>query len=219
MCRTCPYRMGDVLQDRRSGVALTLRGVLEVRVLGPLAVSVDDVPVTIGSPSERRVLAALVAGGGVASRDRLMRAVWGEDLPVSALRSLQTYVSRLRRSLGAERIETRPPGWVLHADVVDAVEFERLSTAARGADGWQAVSGFDAALGWWGGPPYEEFADEPFVLAEARRLEAARQAVLVDRAEGLLALGAAAESVSALEALLADEPLHERAFRRCPPSC
>lgn len=116
----------------------------------------------------------LVAGGGVVGRDRLMDTLWGDDPPPSALRSLQTYVSRLRRALGAERIQARRPGWVLQADVIDSREFERLVAAARATSGPRAIAAFDAALAWWRGPAFEEFAGERFALAEARRLEGLR---------------------------------------------
>ncbi len=208
--------MGRPYGDRVAGTSQRCRTyaevVLEVRVLGPLAVAVDGMPVPIGSPNERKMLAAFVAGGGLASRDRLMSAVWGEALPSSALRALQTYVSRLRRSLGAARIETRPPGWMLHAEVVDSAEFERMSAAASTLSGWSAVSALDTALAWWRGSAYEEFADDPLLVAEARRLEVLRHGVRVDRAGALLAAGAHSESAAAVEAILGDDPLDERAW-------
>ena len=185
---------------------------LTVRVLGSLDVAVDGVAVRLGSPSERRVLAALVAGGGIAGRDRLLDALWGEEPPPSALRSLQTYISRLRRALGPERIETRTSGWVLHADVVDVREFERLLADARSAPSTPPAVGFDTALAWWRGPAYEEFAGEPFALGEARRLDELRSGARVDWAAALLSAGAVAEGIAALEALVADAPLHERAW-------
>ena len=185
---------------------------LVVRVLGSLDVAVDGVPVRLGSPSERRVIAVLVAGAGVAGRDRLIDALWGDNPPRSALRSVQTYISRLRRALGPDRIESRTPGWVLHADVIDVREFERLLVEARTGPATRSVAGFDAALELWRGSAYEEFAGELFVLGEARRLEELRLGARVDRAAALVAAGALAEGVASLEALLAEEPLHERAW-------
>ena len=41
----------------------------------------------------------LLARGGVVSVDRLIDAVWGDDVPGSATASLQAYVSNLRRAL------------------------------------------------------------------------------------------------------------------------
>jgi predicted ATPase/DNA-binding SARP family transcriptional activator len=197
----------------RSYVARRFVDVLEVRVLGSLDVAVDGVGLRLGSPSERRVVAALVAGGGMASRDRLVDALWGEDPPPSALRSLQTYISRLRAAVGPDRIETRASGWALHADVIDAREFERLLAEARSARATRPVAAFDAALAWWRGPAYEEFAGEPFAIGEARRLEELRLGARVDRAGALLSAGAVAEGVAALEAVVADAPLHEQAWQ------
>jgi predicted ATPase/DNA-binding SARP family transcriptional activator len=186
--------------------------VLVVRVLGSIEVEVDGAPVVLASPSERRIMAAFVTGGGIAGRDRLIDALWGGDPPPSALRSLQTYISRLRRSLGSHRIETRQPGWMLHADLVDVGDFERLVAEARALPAAQSVAAFDEALTWWRGAAYEEFAVEPFARGEARRLEELRLAARVDRADALLMADAVADGVAALEALVADEPLHERAW-------
>ena len=139
---------------------------LVVRVLGPLEVEVDGAPVGLTSPSERRIMAALVTGGRIAGRDRLIDALWGDNPPSSALRSLQTYIARLRSSLGSHRIETRPPGWVLHADLVDVRDFERLVAEARALPAAQSVAAFDEALAWWRGAAYEEFAVERFARGE-----------------------------------------------------
>ena len=183
-----------------------------VRVLGSIEVEVDSAPVVLASPSERRIVAAFVTGGGIAGRDRLIDALWGDDPPPSALRSLQTYISRLRHSLGSHRIETRPPGWVLHADLVDVRDFERLVAEARALPAAQSVAAFDEALAWWRGAAYEEFAVERFARGEARRLEELRLAARVDRADALLMADAVADSVAALEALVTEEPLHEPAW-------
>ncbi|MFI6674861.1 hypothetical protein [Kribbella sp. NPDC050470] len=50
---------------------------LECRVLGPVDVTVDGVPVKIGGALPRRLLAALVLADGMAvSDDRLALAMW-----------------------------------------------------------------------------------------------------------------------------------------------
>lgn len=181
-------------------------------MLGSLAVTVDGVSAQLGSPSERRVLAALVAGGGVAGRERLVEALWGENPPPSALHSLQTYISRLRRALGGDCIQTRPPGWALVADIVDVYEFERDLAGARAGSTSHPVTAFDAALSWWRGPAFEEFAGEPFALAEARRLDELRLGARVDRAAALLETDQVSDGVAELEGLVAEQPLHERAW-------
>ncbi|WP_436501969.1 AfsR/SARP family transcriptional regulator [Actinokineospora sp. HUAS TT18] len=65
------------------------------------------------------MLAALALDPGrVVSTEALVDAIWADDPPDTARSLIQTYVWTLRRALG-EVIETRPPGYVLHADRVD----------------------------------------------------------------------------------------------------
>ena len=68
----------------------------------------------------------------VVSTDRLIDAVWGESPPASAQSALQVHVHALRQALGAERIETRPPGYLLRVepDELDVDRFHAL--VARG---------------------------------------------------------------------------------------
>jgi DNA-binding SARP family transcriptional activator len=73
------------------------------RLLGPLQVLRDGSPVDIGPPKQRAALAVLLlADGGVVSVDRLIDAIWGDDVPASATASLQAYVSNLRKALRAD---------------------------------------------------------------------------------------------------------------------
>ena len=55
----------------------------------------------MASPSQRRLLAALLLRPGRAvPADTLVEAVWGPRPPPTAAATLQSYVSRLRRTLG-----------------------------------------------------------------------------------------------------------------------
>ena len=66
------------------------------------------------------------------------------------------------------------------------------------------------ALALWRGPAFADFAYEPFVQAEAARLEEARLACLEERVEADLALGEHGELIGELERLVHEEPLRER---------
>lgn len=73
---------------------------MRYRILGPLQAVHGDTPIDIGPPKQRAVLAALLlAQGRVVSVDRLVYAVWGDEVPASATASLQAYISNLRRAL------------------------------------------------------------------------------------------------------------------------
>jgi DNA-binding SARP family transcriptional activator len=78
-------------------------GELRFAVLGPVRAWWGDAELELGSPQQRAVLAALLlAEGRQVSLSALIDALWGADLPRSAVGTVRTYVSRLRQSLGAD---------------------------------------------------------------------------------------------------------------------
>ncbi len=184
-------------------------------VLGPLEVERHGERVRLGSGQQRRLLAVLVVHANeVVSRDRLVDLLWSDGPPPSATQTLQGLVSRLRATLGDDRLETRPPGYRLRVATVevDALRFEDLVRVGLGScDRPQvALDTFDEALGLWRGLPYAEFASEEFVAAEAARLVELRARVIEERAAALLALGRPEDVIGELEAQIAVEPFRER---------
>ena len=135
---------------------------------------------------------------------------------LAAAKTVQVYVSHLRKALGAGVIVTQGRGYRLAVapEQVDAIRFEAL-----GAEGRRALAGGDAArakerlcsaLGLWRGEPLAEFAYEPFAQAAIARLQDGRLAALEDRIEADLALGADGELIGEIESLIAANPLQER---------
>ena len=106
---------------------------MEFRLLGPLEVLDDDgAPVTLGGRRPRALLAQLLLHPNeVVSTDRLIDRIWGETPPASAANALQVHVHALRGALGADRILTRPPGYLLRVEEgeLDAQRFEQLVAA------------------------------------------------------------------------------------------
>jgi DNA-binding SARP family transcriptional activator len=81
------------------------------QLLGPLEVSADAGPMTIGGPKQRLVLAHLLLQmNRIVPAEQLIDAVWGEEPPDAARGTLQAYISRLRSALGSDRIEGQAPG-------------------------------------------------------------------------------------------------------------
>ncbi len=184
-------------------------------VLGPLDVIRDGESVRLGSGQQRRLLAVLlVHANEVVSSDRLVDVLWGDGGPPSAIRTIRTLVSRLRATLGADRLETRPPGYRLRvaSDEVDALRFEELVRVGLGSSGRAevALGVFDEALGLWRGPPYAEFASEGFATAEVARLVELRARAIEERAAALLELERPEDVIGELEAEIAVEPFRER---------
>ena len=73
---------------------------MDVRLLGPLEVLADDRAVALPGPKLRALLAvlALHADRSV-STERLALALWGEEAPAGAVKTVQVHVSRLRKGL------------------------------------------------------------------------------------------------------------------------
>jgi predicted ATPase/DNA-binding SARP family transcriptional activator len=175
-------------------------GVLSFGVLGPLEVRRDGQRVPLRAAKPRALLALLLIRRGEVHRDVLLDALWGEGAPAGARNTLQVYVSRLRRELGAHAIVTTASGYRLERGEVDADRFEEL-LAARA---------FDEALALWRGQAFGDLRYEAFVQAEAGRLDELRLACMERRADSELAHGRHAALVSELEALVVEHPLRER---------
>lgn len=197
---------------------------MRYRLLGPLHVARGDAPerpLDIGPPKQRAVLAVLLlAQGAVVSVDRLVDAVWGDDVPGSALASLQAYISNLRRALRdsgmASPIVRQPPGYYLEvgSDDVDVAVFASACERAAGAveaGAWEdALTEAEAALALWRGPLLADFADEPWVAAESARSDEMRRECLDSRITALLALGRVAPALSDAARLAAADSLSDR---------
>jgi DNA-binding SARP family transcriptional activator/streptogramin lyase len=191
---------------------------MEFRILGPLEIS-DGAQgdLRVDAPKERAVLGVLLLHPNEpVSTERFIDEVWGEQPPVTATKTLQTYVSHLRRIVGADAIETRPPGYVLHIveDALDAARFRNLTTDARhlAGDGEheQAAAHYRQALALWRGPPLAGIPFESFAANEVEQLAEERLSAQMDLIDCELACGRHAEVVPELETLARRYPLRER---------
>jgi DNA-binding SARP family transcriptional activator len=189
----------------------------EFRILGPLEVEGDRGPVVLGGQQQRALVTVLLLEAGrVVATDRLVDLLWGEGAPKTATTSLQNAISRLRRELGAEVLETRAPGYVLHAEParIDAHRFELMLRDARrvGAEDRRAL--LQGALDLWRGPALAEFAFEQFAQAEIRRLEELRLVAREELIEADMELGRHGDVVGGLETLVGEHPLRETLRRQ-----
>jgi hypothetical protein len=96
---------------------------------------------------------------------------------------------------------------------VDAWRFEQAVAAAATLPPAEGLVRLREALGWWRGPAYAEFADEPWARAERSRLAELRLHAVERQAEARLALGLAAEAVPDLDAHVTEHPWREDAWR------
>jgi DNA-binding SARP family transcriptional activator/ABC-type branched-subunit amino acid transport system substrate-binding protein len=191
--------------------------VIEFRILGPLEVVEGDRQLALGGPKQRAVLAILLLHRGeVVSIDRLIDELWEERPPATAAKTVQVYVSNLRKALGDGPLVTHGHGYLLRtsAGQLDLERFDALVGEARRAlrDGrpQDGSDRFREALALWRGRALEDFAYERFAQTARAELQDQRVAALEDRIEADLALGEHAALVSELEALLREHPLRER---------
>ena len=126
----------------------------------------------------------LVHANEIVSPDRLIEDLWGNAPPPSALKTLQSLVSRLRSSLGTASgaLETHGHGYRLHIEpgMLDAEAFRTQLDEGRRAlsrgEPETAAETLREALALWRGPAFAEFRYQDFAQPEIARLEELRLA-------------------------------------------
>jgi DNA-binding SARP family transcriptional activator len=178
----------------------------EFRLLGPLEAVVDGKPMHLAAAKPRALLALLLLNRNqVVSIDRLIDELWDDNPPVTATKTLQVYVSQLRKELGPDRLVTRPPGYLLRVEEgeLDLERFEQLTADARKrlADGDPGAARDELleALRLWRGP----------AESAAARLEELRLSAYEDSLHARLESGEAAGLIPELEELVETHPLRE----------
>ena len=196
---------------------------MEFRILGSFEVIGSAGRIDVRGAERRGLLAYLVVHRGQPiSIDRLVEELWGECAHLGAKRTVQTYVSQLRKLFLGEpsSLETRPGGYVLDVDPdnIDAYHFgQGVIAAAAEGDPERRLAMLDEALELWRGPPMEEFAGSGWADREAARLVALHHQALQRRYEALLELGrACGEAIGELETLL---QTHSLPIRRASAQC
>jgi DNA-binding SARP family transcriptional activator/tetratricopeptide (TPR) repeat protein len=189
-------------------------------ILGPLEVVAGSYRLELGGTRQQIVVATLLLSANrVVTMDRLLEAIYGENLPPTARSQAQISISSLRRMFASrssgEIISTREHGYVIHVDSgrLDSEQFQQLVATARGVlDAGkpdQAVASYRDALRLWRGPALDGI-DSQLVRVAASRLDEQRIATNEDRIELELDLGRHHELVGELTELVQVFPLRER---------
>ena len=187
--------------------------IVRIRVLGPL--EVDETSSQLG-PRDRVVLTALaMSPGELLTPQQLAQAVWGEQPPTSWSKIVQGCVSRLRKRLGPEAIETSAHGYRLRlpAETVDAVEFARSAGHARELltlkEFEHARYVANRALELWRGRPLADLERWKAGAAQARRLRELHSDLEEISVEAALAAGHHREVLAQASAMVEAAPLNE----------
>ncbi|MEV4318209.1 BTAD domain-containing putative transcriptional regulator [Actinocrispum sp. NPDC049592] len=165
-----------------------LPSAVESRTFGEFTVLLDGVPADVGGPKQRLLLAHLLCrANSVVPVKELIDALWAGRPPRTALKSLQVYVSKLRRVFGA-RLDYAGRGYRLCAgpDECDLLRFEFLARQGRhrlrDGDPEAAAVVYGQAVALWR-EPLAEFGDEPGLAPELGRWQQLFLATLEDWAE------------------------------------
>jgi DNA-binding SARP family transcriptional activator/tetratricopeptide (TPR) repeat protein len=187
---------------------------VQVRILGPVDVTVNGTPQAVRGLRRKAVLAVLaLRAAEIVSTDRLIDVVWADRAPATAANTLQRHVSYLRGVLGVRSaIEARPPGYVLDlgADTTDLHVAQRLiRQGTQSADPATSASHLRAALALWRNRPLVDVAGIGWLDAEAERLVKIQMEAVEALNEARLALSEHVQLVTELEQWCQRHPFHE----------
>ena len=193
------------------------KGTFRVDILGPLRIQSAGQVIRIGPPKQRLLLAVLTLNRGHSvGAQQLIDTVWGEDPPQSATKTIQTYISGLRRLLPEQTLQTVHRGYelVLDPEDFDADVFEACIRAARALrEAGQlkaAVGALEEGLALWRGPVLNDLPGEIKEIAAVPRLEELRRVAIEDLHGIRMERGGDSELVADLDAAVSEEPLRER---------
>ncbi|HST84706.1 MAG TPA: BTAD domain-containing putative transcriptional regulator [Kineosporiaceae bacterium] len=188
---------------------------VQIRLLGPLEVGVAGQTRPVLGHRRRTVLAVLaLQAGEIVSVDRLIDVVWGDRPPRTALNTVQSHVSYLRRVIGNKAaIVGRPPGYLLDlgSDATDVATAERLIQAgARAGEPIEQVRHLQAALALWRGRPLADVTASSWLELQAERLNQLLLQAHQLLTEVRLARGEYSLLTMELRPLIREYPLAER---------
>lgn len=192
-----------------------------VSVMGCLELRHGDRVLTPSAPKLRSLFALLaLRSNHVVTTGMLMEELWGDNPPVTALATLQTYIYQLRRVLtgvgpGRQMLQTRPLGYVisLSRDELDWNLFQDYTKDGRAAldrgDAAAASAALGRALTLSPAAPLSDVEVGPMLAAHVHELTETKLAALELRIEADLRLGRYRELIGELKTLITGHPFHE----------
>ncbi|MEG8178975.1 AfsR/SARP family transcriptional regulator [Nocardia terpenica] len=174
---------------------------------------------TISAPRQRIVLTSLLLNPNkVVSVDHIAQLVWDGALSPSAAATIRTYVMRLRQVLGpagAERIQTRAPGYLMRIQE-NETDLGRFLTHRRAAkalastgDPEAAVEELDRGLSLWRHDPFLDVPCPRLHESEGVHLQELRLQTVGWRMDMQLGLNRHAEVLPELRKIVREQPLNE----------
>lgn len=189
-----------------------------IAILGPLTLTVSRVPVDRVQSRVRTVLAVLAARSGrPVTRDDLIGALWGGELPQRPEQQLAVALSTARRVLGLSRAELtfRAGAYTLSpaAATIDLRAFTEnrdraRDLAARGQES-TALATYEKALELWRGEPFSDVRDHGILDSERLHLQGTYRMMVEERLALAVKLGHHRRIQLDLAAALRADPFNE----------
>lgn len=190
------------------------------RVLGPVEITATGRPVALAGQPLTLLACLLVRANTILSVATLADVLWpgGVDAPANPRGTIQTYVTRLRRALGPDMVQTAGGGYRMNvgAAELDLLKFQALADqgdlATAAGDDATATARFDEALALWRGPALQDVRSEVLHRDDVSSLVEQRLGVWERWAEGQLRLGEL--PIEQLQRLTRENPLRERLWEQ-----
>jgi DNA-binding SARP family transcriptional activator len=192
---------------------------VDFRLLGTVEVAARGTVLPMGRRQERLLLALLLLSANqLVPSERLISLLWQDETPDRPLRTLQVYVSRLRKALSegeadGMRLVARDQGYQLIVDP-DAIDVHRFRDGVRRAqestDPAERAGLLHQALDLWRGPALLDVASEELRQRLCAGLEEERLEALEQRIEADLEAGRDQQLVSQIADLVVAHPARER---------
>ena len=209
-----PYHKSPAAERQDTAISHGLR----LAVLGPVTAWRDGVRIDLGPSKQRAVLGLLALTPNVpVHRKTIIDALWGDNVPATAVHMVQVYVNRLRGLLDADRLATSAGTsyeLVAAGDQLDLMVFEAHASRATQAHAEGelelACVAYVRALDTWRAEPLADIEilhAHPVVVALRQR----RSDLVIRYAEAATAAGSPEQVLPRLRELAAAEPLNERA--------
>ena len=188
-----------------------------IRLLGAIALQRDHAEIPLAGDKQRLVLAALALSPGVpVPTERIVELVWGDAMPRTARRTVQSHIASLRSLTereGCVPLAAEGPGYVLRVErsAVDLLAFEDEVDAVldrADADPLSTVSRLSELLASWdeplAGTPVSDRMRAVLAPFDELHLQAT-EALLVAQIDS----GDAGVAVRRLESLVRRDPTRE----------
>ncbi len=190
---------------------------LRVRVLGDVEADLGGVPVDLPRAKERAVLASLaLRDGRSVSVEQLITTIWNDNPPTTAVRTLRSHISRLRKAIGDDHVITSGHGYKLEVGegFVDVHHFRSLIDRSRSLPPDQARTALHEALQLWRGRPFRDLPDSLSAQAEATWLDEMRLTAVLSLIDLRLGDGEERDLIGELEMLASEHPTKEPVWAR-----